>query len=1048
MARAGDLDILNDQLRQTVAVADGLTALFILEHELVIAESESVFVDGAPVPESLYCLDAGQGFLLLRFRPKKWSVVRVSYRCIDYGSAGKASGRYAAAAGSSTWNGGESRPAGMVGQQVDSARVGSSAVSSGLTLTGSKSLGFSVGTRGAELEQVTRIAVGGEFEGIAVEAELSDQSAPLLPEGTTRELEELDQIAVAVSGQNWRGSFGDVGVSLNAGALGSTERRATGAVLAGSFGLASTRVAYARPRGEYGRVELSGIDRVQGPYLLAPAGRSVQIVPGSEEVFLDGVLMTRGWDEDYTIDYSSGELLFTSRHVIDGRSRISASFQFVTEAYERSVTGGEVVVAGGEVGRAGRVELTTGAFSEGDDPRKNLTEELGEAERKYLGSIGSDTTRAWLPGASYVGRGGGEYEWAGDHYRYVGRSKGDYVVRFTHVGEARGAYVYSDSSGAFVYVGPGAGTYVDSVRAVLPRRNEVAFCRLGYGLEGLVVRSDAAFQRRSLNLFAEDGSRVDAGAANVEFGWQDSVYDLRCRLRTKAAGFDITGGSDVVDFARRWGGMSEAERRSSSEISGRVKLLPEVELRGELGRLLRLDGREVNRVEGTIRLWQAEWTGEKAASVTRQKVAFSPGILWLRPSAGVETESDDTARVLGFNLGAGFAPRSGLVGQCSGRLLDYWEGVGGRWVRAGRGSLVQSLLDWSTREGYRLEAVFAHQARWPFGGEGQSWNQFQGNVAATLTPRAGFSVQAEGSQTYRRVQLKHERFYYVGSGQGQYRLDSISGRFVYDPDGEYRRELVATDRFAAARELAGSATTSLSLSLWNLTGTVSANQARTDTGALNGSATGDIRVERSGSGSVPNLVIGVSGSSGFNRAFVHTGREVQRLTEFMELSRSGTVFADARLRLERTDALRRFSSNSPDYTEGSWRCELGSTLARPIELEAVVGTETKLLSEPVSYPELGRFRVSGADLKLTRPWQVDQYTRVVARVGIAWWFASTESVPGDVALMTPPGLTPSAEIAVERMVGDMLTGSFQYNYTDRPDRDGEHTFTAGLRAYF
>lgn len=1032
-------------------MADGLTSLYYLEHGLVLAKSESVFVDGEPVPESLYFFDAERGRVLLRVVPKQWAVVRVSYRSLDFGQSASGSGSYATPRHSEAESVEPPRAA-VVRREAETGHehLDSSSVGQGLTLTGSKSLGFSVGSAGPELEQATRIAVGGQFEGLAVEAELSDQNSPIAPEGTTREIEELDRIVVDVKGRGWHGTFGDVGVRANAGALGMMERRATGAFVAGTSGPVAVEAAYARPRGKYGRVELSGIDRVQGPYLLAPDGRGAQIVPGSEEVFLDGVRMTRGWDEDYTIDYSTGELQFTARHAIDGRSRIAAGFQYVTEAYERTVTGGEVALGSGNRFETGRLEIAAGVFREGDDPRQHLTEELSEAEKEYLGSIGGDTTRAWLPGALYVGPGAGDYERVGGHFAFAGRGKGDYRVKFTYVGESRGAYAYSDSSGGFVYVGVGMGAYVDSIRVVLPQRDELAFYRLGLHREGLDVRSDGAFQRRSVNLFAQTGSPVDAAAAQLELGWQDSIYNLRCRYTTKAAGFNTTGRSEAVDFAHTWGGTTDEERRSSTELTGGVKPLPEVELRGELGRLLRFDGREIDRVAGEIRLWRAEWSGEKVAAVTRHRLAFSPGILWLQPRTSLEFEGDDTARVLGLSVGTGFAPREGAAGRLEGRLLNYW-GVGSTgWSRNGRGSQVQSVLNLSSGEGYRLEGVLVHQARWPWGGAGSTWNQLQGNVGTTLTPRAGLRVQVDGGQSYRRVQMRDEHFFYVGPHQGQYRLDSLSGRFVYDPDGEYRRELVATDRFAAAREVTGNTSVYLTeFEPWALVATASVSRASADTGALNGMASYDVRAERDATGAMPTLVLGMTGSSGFDRTLVAIGRQSRRSVEFVELSGTGPALADARLRVERVDAVRRYSGSLLDYTEAGWGCDFEVALSNRLPgIEVAAGVRTRVLSEPVSYPQLGSFRVSGANVLLSRSWQVEQHTRILGSAGLAWWVASVSTVPYDVSLESPPGVTPSASISVERALGDILTGSARYGYTDRPDRPADHVVAVGLRAYF
>ena len=103
-----------------------------------------------------------------------------------------------------------------------------------------------------------------------MEAEISDQSSSIPPEGTTRELEELDRIAIALRGTGWQGNFGDVTLGLDGGLFGRLERRAVGAVVHGSKGIFTVSGGYAKPRGEFGSLLFNGIDGVQGPYRLSP----------------------------------------------------------------------------------------------------------------------------------------------------------------------------------------------------------------------------------------------------------------------------------------------------------------------------------------------------------------------------------------------------------------------------------------------------------------------------------------------------------------------------------------------------------------------------------------------------------------------------------------------------------------------------------------------------------------------------------------------------------------------------------------------------------
>ena len=71
-------------------------------------------------------------------------------------------------------------------------------------------------------------------------------------------------------------------------------------------------------KGTYNRLEIKGQDGNQGPYYLTTSDgkRNIVIASGSEKVWLNGKLLKRGEDLDYIIDYSMGELYFTSKNLL------------------------------------------------------------------------------------------------------------------------------------------------------------------------------------------------------------------------------------------------------------------------------------------------------------------------------------------------------------------------------------------------------------------------------------------------------------------------------------------------------------------------------------------------------------------------------------------------------------------------------------------------------------------------------------------------------------------------------------------------------------
>jgi hypothetical protein len=86
-------------------------------------------------------------------------------------------------------------------------------------------------------------------------------------------------------------------------------------------------------RGRFNSITLSGQDGVQGPYQLPDetGNTGVLVIAGSEQIWLDGIPLTRGQQQDYIVDYSTGEITFSNRHVITADSRITVDYEFAAD---------------------------------------------------------------------------------------------------------------------------------------------------------------------------------------------------------------------------------------------------------------------------------------------------------------------------------------------------------------------------------------------------------------------------------------------------------------------------------------------------------------------------------------------------------------------------------------------------------------------------------------------------------------------------------------------------------------------------------------------
>lgn len=1025
-------------------VLDGIRTELILPSSFIMAGSESVFVTGERFGD--YLIDADRGLLVLLRRFPPWTPVSVTYWCAGFTGLSVRSSSWPVVAPA------ESRLTKL--ELPDSLQSGED---HGLTVSGYKTIGVSFGSSGGPgIEQVTRIGLAGEVAGVIVDAELSDQSSPISPEGTTRDIEEFDRIVISAKGRNWQGVLGDVGVGIDAGDFGTIRRRAVGAQVSaepwGQRGESDHGLklsgTYARPRGRYGRVLLNGSDGVQGPYRLLPPGRSEQIVPASERVYLDGRLLTRGWDQDYTIDYSAGEVFFASRRIIDRLSRIEVEFQYVTESFQRSVMGGMVELQPGP----GRVALAV--VREADDPERRLLGELVPEEREYLARIGGDTSRAWLSGASFVGAGAGEYVAEGDHFRYVGIGAGDYDVQFTFVGDSLGRYVYDDSLLGFRYVGEGMGAYIDSVRVQLPQADAIGYVQGAMRHDRALLQADAAFARRSLNLFSRDGGRFDAAGLSICAAWVDSNARVEVRHVQQAPGFSLPSERRAPDFTRRWAGTTEEKRRFSDEVVLGLRPWSWMEFDGDLGRLVRSDCQSVERWAARAKLGWLVGAVERVSRRRSRYVGLVPLVGLWKGELGWREESDSAGYSRIWSSGLEFRVREHeqAILRCAGARYQLTTHGGIAAASDGRSSteLVHRL---QVSSEIRAGEVLQSQADAGFerflSAVSENGDRLFGSGRVSISPLRGMRLVFDAGQSNRRVQLYSERFRYVGQGRGTYSRDSLTGRLFPDPDGDYERILTPTGRFVSAREflLSGSAEV-LTFSWFGLTSSFSRSATGTDSGSTGEAFRYDLRATSGASEPLLSGSLGMSGEASFDKTLIVSGRHDVRHTVYAEGRSSRLAELELGGRVELAKLRRWYTETLLDHDESSWKLELTPVVGSRLRLELTTALEQSSIAEPAAYPELGTFRLSSLEVRLARVWNLAERMRARISGGGVLRVASVSTLPFDVSLTRPLGITPSIAVQSDYVVGRLVDISTQYSFSRRPDRAAEHVFSSQLRAYF
>lgn len=587
-----------------------------------------VRANGAPLDTSAYRLDARRGLLTLTERAPYPLVQLVA----DYETWGwTVDGTYGLPGVSRARADTGAAPGVLRGIDETPAARASPDPFGGLALrrSGSITRGVLAGSnRDVAIESGLRVQLDGEVApGVRVEAALTDENTPILAEGTTQRLSEFDRVYVGVTTKNAAARLGDFDFALEGSELARFGRKLQGGTVEARVGragpLRSGRVvlAGATPRGQFRIQEIVPIEGVQGPYRLEGAAGEpfILVVPGSEVVYLNGVRLVRDRDGDYTIEYATGELAFTSRRLLTATDRITAEFQYTAGQFPRTLVGGRVEA--GFLGTAAAPRLSLGATVLREADRAAFGPGLDLSADDSLAIIASGDGLAFRSGATLLPRYEPEAPFvqyrralAGADTIYVALeaapadTEAVYRVRFSRVAAGTGSYVRAArtiSGIAYEYAGRGRGEYEPVRLLPKPRAQSLvgfqATARPARGVEAFGEWAASGFDENRFSAVGEGDDRGRAYVAGVRIAPQPLGRALRLTAeaarRARTASFVAFDRTRPIDFRRRWnlteGGFRAPEsdldtrqREVSDEAVVRLDAGPRGSLALEGGRLL------------------------------------------------------------------------------------------------------------------------------------------------------------------------------------------------------------------------------------------------------------------------------------------------------------------------------------------------------------------------------------------------------------------------------------------------------------------------------
>lgn len=447
----------------------------------------------------------------------------------------------------------------------------------GLNTVGSISRGVTVGNnQNAVVNSELDLQITGKLsEKVAIRASIQDSNIPTQEGGYSQSLDEFDQIFIELYSENWNIRAGDVDLANTNSYFGRFTKKVQGISLAGTLnhdsGAKTTAYAAgALVRGVFQRSQFTGQEGNQGPYkLVGPNGELfILIVSGSERVYGNGLLLNRGENADYVIDYNAGELKFNPTYPITANMRIVVEYQFTDRNYSRFIGYG-----GGNY-TSDTFDIGAYLYSENDAKNQPLQQNLSEAQVAILQAAGDDMNAMTAPSAVPETFSENKILYKKEDFMgveifvYSNDPEDElFSVRFSLVGPNQGNYVLSNQSAIsriFEYIPPvngiPQGEYEPVIRLNAPEKLQIGGVNGSYHpSEKTVIDFELAGSKKDLNLFSsiDDGDN-DGFAARIAA--RQTLFTTSDTLQFKAFGsldylnkhFNTIERLYNIEFSRDW----------------------------------------------------------------------------------------------------------------------------------------------------------------------------------------------------------------------------------------------------------------------------------------------------------------------------------------------------------------------------------------------------------------------------------------------------------------------------------------------------------------
>ena len=442
----------------------------------------------------------------------------------------------------------------------------------GLSTKGSISRGINLGNnRNAVLNSELDLQIFGKLnDKVEITASIQDANIPLQDDGYSQKLDEFDQIFIELKSDNWKIRAGDIDLNNTNTYFGKFSKRIQGLLISAKINdNDNAYLSGAIVKGQFKSSSITAQDGNQGPYKIQGAAGELYIlvVSDSERIYVNGILLQRGENKDYVINYNAGEIIFNTTYPISADMRIKVDYQISERNYSRFMAYG-----GSEI-KSKKLNFNVMVYNENDLKGQPLQQSLTTENIETL-TLAGDSSNL-MQSSSITPAEYNEnrvlYKKVIDNntefYEFSNNSSDElYSIKFSYVGEEMGDYSLlstSAISNIYEYKPPvnsvKQGNYQPITNLVAPEKIQVAIINGDYQISNNTkIKFELANSNTDKNLFSSTDDDDNNGLAtkieleNLISSNNDIKIISKVKLKHINKDFRSIENNYDVEFLRNW----------------------------------------------------------------------------------------------------------------------------------------------------------------------------------------------------------------------------------------------------------------------------------------------------------------------------------------------------------------------------------------------------------------------------------------------------------------------------------------------------------------